>query len=415
METRKRALPGASLSGAYTSRRIRKVSPRPSTTTQRYEAPTYNLLGEQITASEGHPFRSRSGNLTDLGGPFRTQKLSVDVPSEGTYVFPEAYSGGLDAFVQDTYHGRIYPYNPTSFPPSGESVDSELTKLGATAIARCKPTNSVANLATALGEIFREGLPHLVGSRTWQSRTLNARNAGEEYLNGQFGWRPLINDVTSFANGVVHADRILAQYERDAGKVVRRRYYFPQKKVVQQDVILASAYPVGPVNNPSNFATFGRVIRTRETVQRQWFSGAFTYALPSGLDSRSRMGRFALLADRLGLKLTPETLWNLTPWSWAADWFSNAGDVISNISDIADQGLVMRYGYIMEYSMVKDTYTLEGAVLAGGQPFSCDPLVLTNEVKIRKQANPYGFGVSWDTLSTFQLSILSALGITRRR
>jgi hypothetical protein len=225
---------------------------------------------------------------------------------------------------------------------------------------------------------------------------------------------PLVGDITQFANGVINADSLMKQFERDAGKVVRRRYHFPTKKSLVTDVIVDSAYPAGPVVNPRNFRTFGRVVRTRETVQRQWFSGAFTYAMPTGMDSRTRMGRLALLADRLGLKLTPETLWNLAPWSWAADWFSNTGDVLSTLSDYATLGLVMRYGYIMEYSMVKDTYTLDGAILADGTPFSCPPLVLTNEVKVRKQANPFGFGVSWDGLSAFQLSILSALGITRR-
>jgi len=136
--------------------------------------------------------------------------------------------------------------------------------------------------------------------------------------------------------------------------------------------------------------------------------------MPAGLDSRTKLGRYALLADRLGLKLTPDTLWNLAPWSWAVDWFSNAGDVISNLSDIGEYGLVMRYGYLMEESITTDTYTLEGVVLSDGKPFNCEPLVLVNHTKTRKQANPYGFGVSWDTLSTFQISILSALGISRR-
>jgi len=329
-------------------------------------------------------------------------------------MFPEKYSGGLDAYVRDWYTGVMLPWAPSSYPPSGESSDIELTRLGATAIARCKPTNSIANVATAIGEIFREGLPSLISSQNWLNKTQISRAAGDDYLAYQFGWRPLVSDVQSFATGVTRVDAALRQLERDAGKVVRRHYYFPTQKSVETTVLSASAFPVGPVVNSASFQTFGKVVRTRETVRRQWFSGAFSYHMPGGLDSRTKLGRYALLADRLGLKLTPETLWNLSPWTWAADWFSNTGDVISNLSDFAEFGLVMRYGYLMEQSIVSDTYSMEGAVLSDGTPFSCPPLVLVTETKIRKQANPYGFGVSWDTLSAFQLSVLSALGISRR-
>jgi hypothetical protein len=126
------------------------------------------------------------------------------------------------------------------------------------------------------------------------------------------------------------------------------------------------------------------------------------------------MDRYALLAKQLGLTLTPEHLWNLTPWSWALDWFANTGSVLSNISDYANAGLVMRYGYIMETTYVSDTYTMEGAVRTDGVPFICPPLTLVTETKVRQQANPFGFGVSFESLSGFQLSILSALGISRR-
>lgn len=417
LQTRERGLSGISLQGAYTTRKTRRVLSNgtilPPTTT-RLEPAVYELPGRQITASEGHPFRSRSGNLTDLGGPFRTEKRFVnDIPIVD-FQFPDAFSSALDAYVQDTYHGRIYAAVVSQFPPSGESVDSELTKLGATAIARCKPTNSVGNLFNALTELYRDGLPRVVGSETWQSRTLGLRQAGSEYLNAQFGLKPLIQDITDFSNGVIHANTVLKQYERDAGKVVRRQYYFPLKKTTSTVVHADPANIVGPTNNPRNWKSIGRVVRTRETVQRQWFSGAFTYSLPSGYDSRNKLDRYSLLAERLGLKLTPETIWNAAPWTWAVDWFGNFGDVLSNVSDFADQGLVMRYGYIMETAIVSDTYTLEGAVLSDGRPFSCPPLVLTNMVKTRKQANPFGFGVSWDSLSGFQVSILTALGITRR-
>jgi len=159
--------------------------------------------------------------------------------------------------------------------------------------------------------------------------------------------------------------------------------------------------------------TGGSVDLTVETVTKRWFSGAFTYHLPSGYDSRDGMARKALFAKQvLGVRLTPETLWNLAPWSWAVDWFTNAGDVLHNLSHWQSNGLVMRYGYIMETISVKHTYTYEPpAGYTGGKVVP--PLVLVTTVKTRRKANPFGFGLTWDGLSPLQKAIAVAVGLSR--
>jgi hypothetical protein len=274
--------------------------------------------------------------------------------------------------------------------------------------------------AQALGELYREGLPHLIGSQSWKARNGIARDASSDYLNVQFGWRPLINEITDFANVVTKFDTVLAQYERDSGKVVRRRYEFPietsSSNWIENDnpILAALAWP-GNLFQPSTGGA-SSVSVVEETSIRRWFSGAFTYYLPSEYDSRSKIGRIALLADRLGLTPTPDTVWELTPWSWAVDWFSNTGDVISNVSDFGTGGLVMHYGYLMEHSIRARTYYQErSGYRINGKPVPAGPLTLVTETKVRRQANPFGFGVTWEGLSTFQASILAALGISRRR
>jgi hypothetical protein len=113
-----------------------------------------------------------------------------------------------------------------------------------------------------------------------------------------------------------------------------------------------------------------------------------------------------------GLTLDPEVLWNLAPWSWFADWFVNAGDVVSNISDLSFDGLVMRFGYMMEHSIVADEVRLGGSSFSGGT--SLDTTIwLVTETKQRIRASPYGFGLTWESFSPRQLAILAALGVTR--
>jgi len=156
----------------------------------------------------------------------------------------------------------------------------------------------------------------------------------------------------------------------------------------------------------------GDVVLTRNVSRNQWFSGAFTYGLPKGDSALSGLHRHYLEAGKLlGTSLTPETLWELSPWSWAVDWFSNTGDVISNLSDWALYGLVMQYGYIMEHTIVSDTYTTTPTGIKGVK--SSTPLTFVTETKTRKRANPFGFGVAWNGLNPIQLGILAALGITR--
>jgi hypothetical protein len=226
---------------------------------------------------------------------------------------------------------------------------------------------------------------------------------------------PLVSDVRKTADAIRRSDEILAQYERDAGRVVRRNYYFPLEK---------SDLEVGTYTNnyPEGFGAFlnirqglnGRGVLRRTVERKTWFSGAFTYYLPSDYDSRNKIKELRTKADLLlGTDLTPELLWNIAPWSWLADWFANTGDVISNLSDFKTGELVMRYGYVMETVKVSDTYT---HYPVGPSPYGGSVVELTfvTETKKRRPANPFGFGLSWEGLSPFQQAILAALGITRR-
>jgi hypothetical protein len=153
-------------------------------------------------------------------------------------------------------------------------------------------------------------------------------------------------------------------------------------------------------------------MRTRETTKEIWFSGAFTYHMPKGYFSLGAGDVQGKLDKLLGLDLTPSLVWELAPWSWAVDWVTNIGDGISNLSAWTQFGQVLRYGYIMETTSVRDTYTLvtHGTNNSTWYP---EPVVLDTVVKKRFKANPFGFGVTWEGLNPLQLAIAGALGITR--
>ncbi|DAD50193.1 TPA_asm: maturation protein [ssRNA phage Gerhypos.4_3] len=323
--------------------------------------------------------------------------------------------------IHAIYTGPVLPRRPDlmPFPPFIDSSNATLDAWGSKAIAQCKPTNSVADASVFLGELLHDGIPKLLGAALWKQGTENALKASsQEYLNAQFGWKPLVNDMRKFAYAVRHADQVLSQFERDAGKVVRRKYSFPTELSATTELVATGASPfiagsASALSLPVLPTGDRNVFRIRNTERRRWFSGAFTYYLPSGGNARSVMGKHAQEAKKLlGLSLTPDTVWNLSPWSWAVDWVSNTGDVLSNLTDWAVDGLTLRYGYIMEHTMVTDTYVYSGPT--GFQSTFARPssVSLVAETKVRRKATPFGFGLTWGGLSPRQLAIAAALGIT---
>jgi hypothetical protein len=369
------------------------------------------VVGSQITDSEGHPFKHRQGaNVGDIGGDFYTVKQYVVYAQSETTINDVYSANGIDH--RDVYVGRPIPMaSGYQFPPIHDFSDhhDSMDENGAKAVNIVKPTNSVADLAVALGELRSEGLPKLPGVQTWKHRTQLAKKAGSEYLGVQFGWLPFVGEIKSLAHGTSNAERIISQYIRDAGKLVRRSIEFPEQEEFATSIVSTNKQPFYGATTSHLLAQlpYGNVIRDEKIVTKEKFSGGFTYHLPGDLPGFDAMRDHSLYAKRiLGLDVSPDTVWNLTPWSWAVDWFSNTGSVISNVSDYATDGLVMRYGYMQRH--IVHTYSYRHTSLP-----DVPPIIFVTETKMRRRANPFGFGLQWNGLTPRQLAISVALGIKR--
>lgn len=375
--------------------------------------------GYQSTLTEGHPFNTRVKRKLkgDLGGEFSMQLRTIlsDVPLRESF-HCNVLSGRENWYYNNSpVCATTFPQSPNDakWPPWHFRSKSALETMGTTAIARCAPTNTPAQGATALLELIKDGIPRLPGLLTLKDR--NISDFPTEYLGLQFGALPLVRDVKDFRDVVDNTDRILTQFEQGSGSVVRRGYSFPAERTLSETKLVSGHMPA--YITPSYTQQYkGDLFRVRETYRKVWFKGAFTYTLPTGYKSRDELGRYRLLANRLGLEITPEVLWNVAPWSWAVDWFANVGDVLENYSAFGTQGLVMKYGYVMEHSYVRDEYRYVGnfGTPRGGN-IVVPPLVLISETKQRIKANPFGFGINWDGLNPFQSSIAAALGLSRYR
>jgi hypothetical protein len=303
------------------------------------------------------------------------------------------------------YQGAFTVANPqfgwTNLGTSGQKSDSQLGSLGATAMSRCTPTNPAFSLPTAIGELGADGLPSAVGHGLIKERAKAAKAAGGEYLNVQFGWLPLVSDVRSFAKTVQESHDIWTSYKKGSGMKTRVGYHFPAAEDSQGAT--GSHTPL-----PGNFSEgFLQGTTTQYRRRQSWFKGCFRYYVPEPKGFGGKMQYWQSEASKLlGIRLTPDTLWNLAPWSWAADWFANIGDLATNVSNMGTDGLVLQYGYAMDYESL---YTYSVASKLG---------VTTTRTRLQKRckrinANPYGFGVNFSTLSSRQVAIIAALGLSR--
>lgn len=324
------------------------------------------------------------------------------------------------------FTGPIVPYTSNSsedlYPTVSDITSSETNFYGAAFIQNTTPVNSVAGLSVALAEFYREGLPRLAGAHTLRN-TLRGRpkGVGEEYLNWEFGYKPLANDLAVGLAAVVGASAIINQYLRDSGRTVRRR------RVLRTDISTTSTNKamqlrLGALATGSNgsdryfvgASSSGTGSVYSVTEVKYSFSAAYTYHIPDHNDFLGKIDYYARLVDKtLGIGVSPDTLWNLAPWTWLGDWSFSLGNIISNLSNFSSDSLVMRYAYLMRETKVTKTISHPGRPLVSGGRLDPVSVSMTTVKKERVKATPYGFGLNPSSFSSRQWAILGALGLTK--
>jgi hypothetical protein len=295
--------------------------------------------------------------------------------------------------------------------------EAQLVSLGTSAWSRYKPGKPLSQADQAGFETLKDGVPSVPGYHAIRAlhyaRHLDARalaELGSEYLNTEFGWKPLVSDMKKIYKAVHLLNARLAQLKRDNGQNIRHHgVYLKDKELLSKTSTHGNyLYPVlttefyGPAGDPIN-----RTVRTETLERKVNFSARFRYWIPD-------LGplRFPprIKAALFGANLTPSLLYEVWPWSWLIDWFTNLGDVIDNMSTNAAENLTASFAYIsnnQKYLITRDTSVL----LAGG--VATNTFQVGAHVRQRAKAEPYGFGFDMSTLTDRQKLILAALGITR--
>jgi len=379
----------------------------------------------------GPPYRS--------GGPLVVTKKKVFIDRF------ESLSMHYQSVPTQSYDGKmvILPYIP-----SPEPVRLSLSGWGAKGWARAQPLHPIYNLGVSIGEL--KDLPGMVsqtmkGLKALASRSgpwtgvktvreffisagRKARNSGDAYLYGAFGVLPMLQDLLFLYKMREKLNKKLRWLHSHNGKSIRKSFELDSGGFSENiarsiapssqftPVLASQLYPSGQnvaVNNPA----------LKSYDRRIWFSSKWRFYIPEIVPSMFEgFPSDGLSLDLLGLSADPSILYKLIPWSWLLDWFTSVGAAVSNIYTRIKAQVVAEYAYVMckeHYSYTSPGNLSVRQGTSTGGPWSLPDRKLSGasqtiyDFRQREVANPYGFGITYGSLSNYQWSILAALGLSR--
>jgi hypothetical protein len=342
----------------------------------------------------------------DLGnGVFRKEEIFHKFYRDKTSIARQTGSGA--SLVTHSYTGAqgigLFPGNIKTLCLSGlpttwetmTQVQDDLFMRGAAVISDTLPNKERVNLLLSLAEIRREGLPSF-------RSLVSKRGDGSGFLSLEFGWLPIVSDIQQLSASLVKSRDVLRQFVRLQGKQHRRRRVIRDESVSDSftDNGTWALYP--SYSALYSGASTGSLNVNRVYTDRIWFSGAYQVLSPEVRLLTQVEAQLEQANHLLGLRPSAEVVYNLAGWTWLLDWFVNFGDVLSNYSHLGQDGVALRYGYLMRHTRVECEVTLRGVTDIVGI-----------DRKIRVRAHPFGFGPQFDSLTQRQWSVVVALGIAK--
>jgi hypothetical protein len=307
-----------------------------------------------------------------------------------------------------THNNRYSGFMIPSFqadPPLGSSSPGAWS---AEAWRKMRPDKPEMDLSLAIGEL--KDLPRQLKQRLSDSPL---KNIGSYYLGLQFGWKPLLNDIVKLYYLQRNVEKRITQLLRDNGKPVRRRVNL-YSNVTELAKLTTTGYNIWePILNTYYYRGDPSSTLTSTTTDRVWASARFRYWLPPG--PRDVRWRSSLKRELMGLTPSPSTVYNLVPWSWLVDYFSNVGDVIENLSAGVSDRLAADYFYVMREA----TRTQRRQATIKLHDTDGNPVTFHGSSQVQRfeksriKGNPFGVTASEESLTGMQWSILGALGLSK--
>jgi len=379
------------------------------------EIPVFETQG--LGSYHGRDFREYGGYLAEYDGGF--------VPANWDHGFTaeEFLQAGTDGATLGLDYMSPAAYGPEAwnkFKPRTQAFDAMQFLFD--------DVKDLPQQLATTAELMRNSYTGFLSRSASRSERRAARNLvlmpgslANQYLNYEFGWAPFIGDLQKLHRAYSEMNKRMAQLRRDnnrwihrGGSVLDIRERSPVTTVsdfagVVYPPLTSDYYSPGP---GGAYVTSHLYTETEKSV---WFSGNFKYHVPGFTSPKTHADAYETMGELVhyyGLGISPQVIWELTPWTWLVDWFSNVGENVSNLSSMLTDQLVSREAYVMCHSKVR--VVNDSTIYLNGGPVKCF-WYQNVETKKRTQASPFGFGLTGDDLSARQLAILASLFGVRSR
>jgi len=249
----------------------------------------------------------------------------------------------------------------------------------------------------------------------------------KSYLAVQFGWLPLVSSIRSYIDLYNTMEKRIRQLLKDDGKRVKRKRDYVTHASTKTSITKSYVWPdtgstwqslfdyplIGHISGEPDIPW--SVTTTVTQSHRIWASGVYLYHLPPGPKNLAYLQK--LLRNLANFRLTVGQVYDLVPWTWLLDWFTNVGNIVHSM----DPGVGMDGAFQNFFLMGEKLTTVEVEATFQAMDINTKaPVTYTlscrHEFKHKLRdslGGPFDIVDSGFEMTPFQLSILGAIGISK--
>jgi hypothetical protein len=256
--------------------------------------------------------------------------------------------------------------------------------------SRTNPSNPSVNLPVSIFEL--KDIPRML-----QRKSLKQK--GNSVLEGTFGYEPILRDFQHALLAVNSIEsRIATLRMLGKGKLSRTRTIFSGfNSTLNTSGVLLDYHARGSIYADS-------ILHTTRVSKQGTASWRPTYNI-SQLTEKELWKQ----AVRLIYGLDPQALWSdiyqVLPWSWLIDYFSNLGDLMS----LTNNSVASLGAPVAVTTVTESTYTASNFRFTSGPPPEVQTFRMTRRDWQRMPVNPLGLEFRVPILTHGQMSILANL------
>lgn len=326
-------------------------------------------------------------------------------------------SGGLINGIEKSnlsgYIWNDYPcaYVTDSYLTSHLSISGRPSNstLAAQVAARTQPLRSsmvsleyLSDLSDLGSKAQSEMLKRLrgLGKSFPLSRWPKLRRAAKLNLLYHFGIVPLLSDIETLLEfqGLVDA----------RAKELKRLYQGPRGLRRTVDLWSGSNTTTIPSQTIQSYGVLLHARITKTTTENVKGHIRWHTIYPVGVSDQALRAKAKKAI--LGYSLDPATLYELMPWSWLVDYFSNLGTIVKGAKNLFD--FTHSAVRIMDHHRTYSSSSNHDTTGSGANIITCTPMFCIHESKTRRIATPSL--IAQDAILTeSQLSILGSLTVLR--